>query len=301
MLHRRFLPLGFEDGKTPFRQYQIGHGRLNGNKSRGEKMPASEEVRKRLLEKMRRELGPNILEFLNDDEVIEIMLNDDGRVWVIKFGASDSIETGVIMPDEQSLAFLGTVASYYGKTIFQSSTILAEVLPLDGSRINGVIPPTTERPSFNIRKRAKRIFTLDEYVAKGRMTENDKKIICDGVGERQNFLIAGATGSGKTTLTNAVLQAINEINPKHRIVSMEDTAELQIPQRNKVRMYTDDNTSMQKLLFSAMRQSPDRITSVRCGLELPWTCLKAGIRDTRAASPRCTRITPLRLCRVSKC
>jgi type IV secretion system protein VirB11 len=233
-------------------------------------MPVSEEVRKRLLEKMRRELGSNILEFLNDDEVIEIMLNDDGRIWVVKFGAPDSIETDIILPDEQSLAFLGTVASYYDKTIFQSSTILAEVLPIDGSRINGIIPPTTERPSFNIRKRAKRIFTLDEYVAKGRMAEYDKKIIYDGVRERQNFLIAGATGSGKTTLTNAVLQAINEVNPKHRIVSMEDTAELQIPQRNKVRMYTDDNTSMQKLLFSAMRQSPDRIIigEVRTGVAL---------------------------------
>jgi type IV secretion system protein VirB11 len=176
---------------------------------------------------------------------------------VFRSGAAE--DTGVTMPPARSLSFLGTVASFYEKTIHSENTILAEVLPIDGSRINGVIPPTVEMPSFNIRKKASRIFTLREYVEQNRMTGADYDVICDGIRARKNFLVVGATGSGKTTLTNAILYEINAINPSHRVISMEDTAELQIPQQNKVRMYTDDNTSMQKLLFSAMRQKPDRI------------------------------------------
>jgi type IV secretion system protein VirB11 len=219
----------------------------------------SEEVHSRLIEKMRRELGSDILAFLGDDDVTEIMLNDDGVVWVSKIGVSGAVDTGFKMTEARSVSFLGTVASFYDKTVNHSNTIISEVLPIDGSRLNGVVPPTVEAPSFNIRKKAKRIFTLDEYIAQGRMTANDKKVIHDGIVKRKNFLVAGATGSGKTTFTNAILSEIGGINPSHRVVSMEDTAELQIPQKNKVRMYTDENVSMQRLLFSAMRQSPDRI------------------------------------------
>ncbi|MDR3280255.1 MAG: P-type conjugative transfer ATPase TrbB [Synergistaceae bacterium] len=217
----------------------------------------TDEVRRRLVEKMKRELGDDILKFLDDRDVTEVMLNDDGHVWT--YGGGGAIDTGVVMTAARSLSFLGTVASFYGKTIHNENTILAEVLPIDGSRINGVIPPTADMPSFNIRKRASRIFTLDEYVASNRMTRSDLDLIRDAIRTRKNFLVVGATGSGKTTLTNAILHEINELCPDHRIISMEDTAELQIPQKNKVRMYSDDNTPMQKLLFSAMRQKPDRI------------------------------------------
>ncbi|MDR1020485.1 MAG: P-type conjugative transfer ATPase TrbB [Synergistaceae bacterium] len=219
----------------------------------------TEEVNRRLLEKMKREMGNEVLSMLSDSAVTEVMLNDDCSVWVSRFGADAPVDTGVRMLPDRSLAFLGTVASYYGKTINYAETVIAEVLPLDGSRLNGVIPPTTEKPTFNIRKKASRIFTLDDYVAKGRMTAQDKETIRSGIAWRMNFLIVGATGSGKTTMTNAILNEINLIHPHHRIVSMEDTEELQIPQKNKVRMYTDERVSMQKLLFTAMRQSPDRI------------------------------------------
>jgi type IV secretion system protein VirB11 len=110
----------------------------------------TDEVRRRLIEKMRRELGEGIVRFLDDRSVNEIMLNDDGHVWV--FGGGEAIDTGIVMSAARSLSFLGTIASFYGKTIHAEDTILAEVLPIDGSRVNGVIPPTVEMPSFNIRK-----------------------------------------------------------------------------------------------------------------------------------------------------
>ena len=228
----------------------------------------TDEVRRRLIEKMKRELGDEILSFLNDLDVTEVMLNDDGHIWT--YGRGGAIDTGIIMPASRSLSFLGTLASFYGKTIHSESTILAEVLPIDGSRTNGVIPPTAEMPTFNIRKRAVRIFTLPEYVQQNRMTQSDLDLIRGAIKDRKNFLVVGATGSGKTTLTNAILHEINELCPEHRIISMEDTAELQIPQKNKVRMYSDEHTPMQRLLFSAMRQKPDRIVigEVRDGAAL---------------------------------
>jgi type IV secretion system protein VirB11 len=219
----------------------------------------SAEVKLRLIEKMERELGDKIIELLNDDDVIEVMLNDDGHIWIVKFSEPHAIDTDIVMPVERSLAFIGTVASYYNKTIHSSDTIVDGILPIDGSRFNGVIPPTTREPSFNIRKKAKKIYTLDDYINHGRMTETDKNIICEAVRNRENIILAGATGSGKTTFTNAILHEINRIHPMHRIITMEDQEELQIPQKNKVRLFTDDNTSMQKLLFATMRKSPDRI------------------------------------------
>ncbi|MDR1966041.1 MAG: P-type conjugative transfer ATPase TrbB [Synergistaceae bacterium] len=218
-----------------------------------------DEVHGRLIEKMSRELGSDVLAFLGDKDVTEIMLNDDGRVWICRMSVSGAIDTGITVPPSRSISFLGTVASFYGKTVHHANTMVSEVLPIDGSRLIGVIPPTVAEPSFNIRKKATRIFTLEEYIQQGRMTAGDREAIRDGIAKRKNFLVAGATGSGKTTLTNAVLYEINEINPTHRVVSMEDTAELQIHQRNKVSMYTDENVSMQRLLFIAMRQNPDRI------------------------------------------
>jgi type IV secretion system protein VirB11 len=219
----------------------------------------TDEVRSRLIEKMSREAGSDILGFLADGDVTEIMLNDDGRVWICRRNQSSAVDSGVTMPFSRSISFLGTVASFYDKTLNTANTTLSEVLPIDGSRLSGVIPPTVEAPSFNIRKRAPRVFTLADYIQREQMTPGDREVIRDGILKRKNFLIAGATGSGKTTLANAVLEELNELRPMDRIVSIEDTAELQIEQANKVRMYTNENVSMQKLLFTAMRQNPERI------------------------------------------
>ncbi|WP_038945258.1 P-type conjugative transfer ATPase TrbB, partial [Bradyrhizobium japonicum] len=130
-------------------------------------------------------------------------------------------------------------------------------------------------PAFTIRRRASRLIPLDDYV-KGRvMTERQADIIRNAVASRLNIVISGGTGSGKTTLANAVIAEIAETAPDDRILILEDTAEIQCPAENVVALHTSDTVDMARLLKSTMRLRPDRIVvgEVRDGAAL--TLLKA--------------------------
>ena len=101
-------------------------------------------------------------------------------------------------------------------------------MPLDGSRFEAVIPPLVERPTFAIRKKALLIFPLEHYVEQGIMSVDQKEAIEHAVSERENILVCGGTGTGKTTLANAILDCIARLDAEHRIVVIEDTRELQV-------------------------------------------------------------------------
>lgn len=120
------------------------------------------DTKKRLIEKLKRELGHRIMESLNDLEVIEIMLNDDGALWVEKMGQEMEC---IGVPNINAKAFIGTVASFIGTTITPHNPILECELPIDGSRFEALIPPIVTKPAFTIRKRALKIFTLEDYLA----------------------------------------------------------------------------------------------------------------------------------------
>lgn len=216
------------------------------------------EVEKRISQQLRDQLGPSVMNLLQDDEVFEVMTNGDGHVW------TDSMEgkrdSGVEMTYQQRMAFLGTIASLGGEELNSKTPIIDGLLPWDGSRISWRIPPVDiVGPSFNIRKKALKVFTLDEYVAQGRMTASEKELICRAVREKQNMLIAGPTGSGKTTFTNAILHALYEIEPHARLFTMENVPELQIMHKDCVRLQTTDTVDLQALVRNAMRGSPNRI------------------------------------------
>lgn len=91
------------------------------------------------------------------------------------------------------------------------------------------------------------------------MTAGEKELICRAVREKQNMLIAGPTGSGKTTFTNAILHALYEIEPHARLFTMENVPELQIMHKDCVRLQTTDTVDLQALVRNAMRGSPNRI------------------------------------------
>ncbi|TIS04647.1 MAG: P-type conjugative transfer ATPase TrbB, partial [Mesorhizobium sp.] len=136
-------------------------------------------------------------------------------------------------------------------------------------------PPVVSAPTFTIRRRASRLIPLDDYVAKRVMTEDQASVLRSAIASRLNIVICGGTGSGKTTLANAVIAEIVQHSPDDRVVILEDTTEIQCAAENAVCLHTSDTVDMARLLKSTMRLRPDRIIlgEVRDGAAL--TLLKA--------------------------
>ncbi|WP_037469880.1 ATPase, T2SS/T4P/T4SS family, partial [Sinorhizobium fredii] len=139
----------------------------------------------------------------------------------------------------------------------------------------GLLPPVVAKPAFTIRRRASRLIPLEDYVRTGVMTEYQASTIRSAISARLNIVISGGTGSGKTTLANAVIDEIVKSAPEDRLVILEDTAEIQCAAENAVLLHTSDSIDMARLLKSTMRLRPDRIVvgEVRDGAAL--TLLKA--------------------------
>jgi type IV secretion system protein TrbB len=218
---------------------------------------AADEFQRRMVEKLRRELGPQICRYLERADIIEIMLNPDGTLWIDHLGGDmEQVGTTSAM---QAEALMGTVASTLRTTISRENPVLECELPIDGSRFEAVIPPVVSAPAFTIRRKAVRVFTLADYVSSGIMTIGQRAAIERAARERQNILVVGGTTTGKTTLTNAILRFIAEASPGHRIVIIEDTAELQCTIDNHVMLRTSHNVDQLRLLKVTMRLRPDRI------------------------------------------
>ncbi len=240
----------------------------------------TEVLRKRLEEKLTRECGEQMMAALNDPKVIELMLNPDGKLWIDVLGHGMSY-SGVDISANAAESMLSTTASMLNTTVTYENPILEGEFPLDGSRLEGIIFPIVRRPIFTIRKKATNVFTLDDYVKKGIITadmssHSDRQghghgpaeftegaspvdVIRQGVKNRNNILVVGGTGSGKTTLVNAVLNEISCSCPEDRLVAIEDTMELQVTMPNSVVLRSNEHTSMQRLLRATMRLRPDRI------------------------------------------
>jgi type IV secretion system protein VirB11 len=112
---------------------------------------------------------------------------------------------------------------------------------------------------FTIRRKASAVFPLEEYERQGIMTGPQRAAIERAVAERQNILVVGGTTTGKTTLTNAIIDRMVHATPHHRLVIIEDTAEIQCTAPNAVIMRATDTVDMQRLLKATLRLRPDRI------------------------------------------
>lgn len=201
-------------------------------------------------------LGEDILKYKRDPDVIEIMLNPDKKLWIDTL-SKGMIDTGILVPPEKSRTIINLVADSINTVVGVKNPRISAEIPGDGSRFEGTIPPIVDNPSFTIRKKALLVFTLDDYVRRGTMTPTQKDIIVQGVLDRKNMLVIGGTSSGKTTLTNAI---INEMTvTQHRLLILEDTKEIQSKAENTVFMRTSDYANMQDLLKTCMRYRPDRI------------------------------------------
>ncbi|MGO7906894.1 P-type conjugative transfer ATPase TrbB [Rhizobium leguminosarum] len=227
----------------------------------------------RLVRKLQEALGDQLCVALDDATVVEIMLNPDGKLFIERLGH------GVVSAGEMSSAaaemVIGTVAHALQSEVDTEQPIISGELPIGGHRFEGLLPPVVAKPAFTIRRRASRLIPLEDYVRTGVMTEYQASTIRSAISARLNVIISGGTGSGKTTLANAVINEIVKSTPEDRLVILEDTAEIQCAAENAVLLHTSDTIDMARLLKSTMRLRPDRIVvgEVRDGAAL--TLLKA--------------------------
>jgi type IV secretion system protein VirB11 len=206
---------------------------------------------------LRTALGPSIAAWLDDPAVIEVMLNPDGRLWLDRLGEGIS-DTGMTLFAADGERIVRLVAHHVGVEVHASSPRVSAELPEGGERFEGLLPPVVAAPAFAIRKPAVAVFTLDEYAEAGIMSPAEAAALRDGVQTRANILVAGGTGSGKTTLVNALLAEVAKT--ADRIVLIEDTRELQCAAPNLVAMRTKDGVvSLSDLVRSSLRLRPDRI------------------------------------------
>ena len=241
-------------------------------------MSTSPAQLERYVEKLVREFGDTLMSQLRDPSTEDIVLNPDGKLWVKTVG--QSFRTFGTMPPSQALSAFGTLAAIKGTVIHHDQPVLETDLPIDGSRFQALIQPVVSSPVFAIRCRPKKVFTLDDYeTAKILSDRNDplnaprerddfaqrvkglshREIIQHAVGAKKNILIVGSTGSGKTTMVNAVLHELSQAAPHDRVLLIEDTTELQCTVANYVALLAVGKVTMLDCLRSCMRLKPDRI------------------------------------------
>lgn len=214
-------------------------------------------VKDRAKKKLERDMGPLLLGMLHDPKTVEIMLNADGKLWQERLG--EEMKCVGTLRAAQAEAIIKTVAGYHGKEITRVKPIIEGELPLDGSRFAGQLPPIVPYPTFAIRKKAIAIFTLEQYVEVGTMTATQYDALKAAVRNHRNILVVGGTGSGKTTLVNAIINEMVLCNPTERICIIEDTGEIQCAAKNFVQYHTSLDVTMTTLLKTILRMRPDRI------------------------------------------
>jgi P-type conjugative transfer ATPase TrbB len=215
------------------------------------------ETARRLLQDLRRLLGPIICERLDDPAVIEVLLNPDGRVWEDRLGVGMTCFTEMSQVSADS--FIRVVASTLGQTVTADRPILECELPIRGARFEAVIWPLAPRPTFAIRLKAIRVFSLADYEAAGIMTRPQRLAIEDAVATARNIMVSGGTGSGKTTLANAILGHVTQVAPDDRLLIIQDLFELQCLSENVAWLRSSETFDFTRLVKVSMRLRPDRV------------------------------------------
>jgi pilus assembly protein CpaF len=208
-------------------------------------------------------LGYGPLEtLLHDDSVTEVLVNGPDHVFIERSGKLE--ETDIKFRDNDDvLRIVERIVAPLGRRVDESSPMVDARLP-DGSRVNVIIPPISlVGPSISIRKFPKHALTPDELIKKGAFTPGIAEFLKACVTARLNVVVSGGTGTGKTTVLNALSSFIPEGD---RIVTIEDAAELRIQQRHVVRLEArpanvegKGHISIRQLVINSLRMRPDRI------------------------------------------
>lgn len=211
----------------------------------------------RRIRMLRTAMGPLIAAALEDPDVVEVMLNPDGALWLDRL-SSGRAATGESLSAADGERIIRLVAAHVGTEVHRGQPLLTAELPETGERFEGILPPAAPGPAFALRKRAVGVIGLADYVSDGILSEPQAAFLRRAVRERQNILIAGGTSTGKTTLANALLAEIADTGD--RVLVLEDTVELQCAASDHVPLRTRAGVvSMTELVRATMRLRPDRV------------------------------------------
>ncbi len=224
-----------------------------------------ETLKRETVEDMLR-LGP-LEPLIAEDAITEIMVIDYRHVYIEEKGKVRLSDRHFRDP-QHLIRVIERIVNKVGRRIDESSPLVDARL-VDGSRVNAVIPPITpDGACLTIRKFGKSLFTLEKLVSFGSMTPEMAKFIGACVQLRKNIVVSGGTGSGKTSLLNAISLCIG---PTERIITVEDSLELKLQQAHVVRMEArpantegKGEVSIRRLVKNCLRMRPDRIVVGEC-------------------------------------
>jgi len=206
---------------------------------------------------LRTAMGPAIASALADPAVIEVMVNPDGRLWLDRHG-DGRVDTGNQLGASEAERIIRLVASHIGQECHAERPVVSAELPETGERFEGLLPPVAPSPCFAIRKPAKVLYRLSDYVDAQIMTPLQARALAEAVASAKNIVVVGGTSSGKTTLVNALLAEV--AMGGDRVILIEDTRELHCAAEDCVSLRTKPGVAaLADLVRSTLRLRPDRI------------------------------------------
>ena len=229
-----------------------------------DRTPLTREERRELVRQITDDiLGYGPLEpLLQDDSITEVMVNASDRIYVERHG---KIERAPItfLDNAHLLRIIDKIVSQVGRRVDEASPMVDARLP-DGSRVNAIIPPLALRgPTLTIRKFSRDPYTMDDLISFNSLTHKAAQFLAACVKGKLNVLISGGTGTGKTTMLNAMSAFIPG---DERILTIEDAAELQLQQEHVITLESrppniegSGEIRIRELVRNALRMRPDRI------------------------------------------
>ncbi len=229
-----------------------------------DRTPLTREERRRIV----REIADDVLGYgpleplLRDDSVTEVMVNNYDLIFVEREGRLERADASFV-DNAHLLRIIDKIVSQVGRRIDESSPMVDARLP-DGSRVNAIIPPLSLRgPTLTIRKFSRDPYTMDDLINFNSLTPQAAQFLAACVKGKLNVLISGGTGTGKTTMLNAMSSFVPE---DERIVTIEDAAELQLQQQHVITLESrppniegQGEIRIRELVRNALRMRPDRI------------------------------------------
>jgi len=217
-------------------------------------------------------IGNNLMNYIKDLEISNLMLNSDSKLWIKKAGQKIHVDN---ISNKHATNILQKIADLNNTVINSKNARLATqiTLPINSRehrkiRVQGFVPPVTNNASFILRLHSNILYSLDDYIANNNLILEQKNIIDKAILNKDNIIIAGAGDSGKTTIANAILLRIAQLTPDDRCLILQDTQELKSSLPDTEYLTSNTQVSLNDLIMDTLRSTADRIIigEIRSGI-----------------------------------